>query len=312
MLSRRASPAAYLALAAVSIFWGTTYLGIRIAIETLPPAFVIFARFTLSGSILLVVARMRGAHFPRGRELWTACACGCLILGIGNAAAVYAEQLIPSGLAGLFATLSPFWLTGFEAMLGGEPLHAPTIAGMVIGFAGTALLLLPGGGAGAFGRSTVVGFTIMEVGVVGWTLGSLLQRRQPIKAHPIVIGAVQQLAAGLLYIPVAAFVPERQIVFSSRSVLALLYLVVFGSILGYSAFILAMDRLPVVIVSVYPYINAVIAMGVGRIFFREPFGLWEFGAMLIIFSGVAIVKWQSAKSGRETPAARPPARAGVS
>jgi drug/metabolite transporter (DMT)-like permease len=312
MLSRRASPAAYLALAAVSIFWGTTYLAIRIAIETLPPAFVIFARFTLSGSILLAVARMRGAHFPGGRELWIACGCGCLILGIGNAAAVYAEQLIPSGLAGLFATLSPFWLTGFEAMLGGEPLHAPTIAGMVIGFAGTGLLLLPGGGAGGFGRSTLIGFTIMEVGVVGWTLGSLVQRRQPIKAHPIVIGAIQQLAAGLLYIPVAAFVPERPIVFSSRSVFALLYLVVFGSIVGYSAFIFAMDRLPVAIVSVYPYINAVVAMGVGWLFFRERFGLRELGAMLIIFSGVAIVKWQSAKSGPGTPAARPPARSQVS
>src|SRR5580693_5763475 len=140
-MSRRAGSAAYIALAAVSVFWGTTYLGIRIAIETLPPAFVIFARFTLSGSILLVMARMRGAHLPKGRELWIACACGCMILGIGNAAAVYAEQLIPSGLAGLFATLSPFWMTGIEAMMGGEALHLQTIAGMLIGFGGTALLL---------------------------------------------------------------------------------------------------------------------------------------------------------------------------
>jgi len=294
-MSRTAGSAAYLALAAVSVFWGTTYLGIRIAIETLPPAFVIFARFTLSGSILLVVARLRGAHLPKGRELWMACACGCMILGVGNAAAVYAEQLIPSGLAGLFATLAPFWMTGFEALLGGERLHAPTVAGMTIGFAGTALLLLPGTGSGAFGKSTLIGFAIMEVGVVGWTLGSLVQRRQPIKAHPIVIGAIQQLAAGLLYIPVAAFVPERAIVFSQRSVLGLLYLVVFGSIVGYSAFIFAMDRLPVAIVSVYPYINAVVAMGVGWLFFREPFGLRELAAMLIIFSGVVVVKWQSAR-----------------
>jgi drug/metabolite transporter (DMT)-like permease len=289
-MSRRAGSAAYVALAAVSIFWGTTYLAIRIAIETLPPAFVIFARFTLSGSILLIVARMRGAHFPKGRELWIACGCGCMILGIGNAAAVYAEQIIPSGLAGLFATLAPFWMTGMEAMSGGEPLHTPTVAGMSIGFAGTALLLLPATGAGAFGKSTLIGFVIMEVGVVGWTLGSLIQRRQPMRAHPIVIGAIQQLAAGLPYIPVVAFVPGPAIVFSRRSVLALLYLVVFGSIVGYSAFIYAMDRLPVAIVSVYPYINAAVAMGVGWLFFREPFGLREWAAMLIIFSGIAVVK----------------------
>jgi drug/metabolite transporter (DMT)-like permease len=290
-MSRRPGSAAYVALAAVCFFWGTTYLAIRIAIETLPPAFVIFSRFTISGSILLVVARMRGAHIPRGRELWIACGCGLMILGVGNAAAVYAEQLIPSGLAGLFVTLSPFWLTGIEAMTGGEALHGPTIVGMLIGFGGTALLFLPG--AGAFGRSTLVGFAIMQVGVIAWTLASLIQRRQPIKAHPIVIGAIQQLAAGLLYIPVVAFVPEHAIVFSQRSVLALLYLVVFGSIVGYSAYIFAMDRLPVAIVSVYPYINAVVAMGVGWLFFREPFGLREVAAMLIIFSGVAVIKWQS-------------------
>jgi drug/metabolite transporter (DMT)-like permease len=293
-VTRRGGTAAYAALAAVCFFWGTTYLAIRIAIETLPPAFVIFARFTLSGSILLVVARARGAHIPRGRELWIACGCGVMILGIGNAAAVYAEQIIPSGLAGLFVTLTPFWLTGMEAMMGGERLHTPAVVGMAIGFAGTALLFLPG--AGDFGRSTLIGFAIMQVGVIAWNLASLIQRRQPIKAHPIVIGAVQQLAAGLLYIPIVAFVPERAVVFSQRSAWAVLYLVVFGSIVAYSSYIFAMDRLPVAIVSVYPYVNAVVAMGVGWLFFREPFGMRELAAMLIIFSGVAIVKWQSAKS----------------
>ena len=104
-MSRRASLTAYLALAAVSFFWGTTYLGIRISIETFPPAFVVCTRFLLSGSILLVIAWLKGAHVPRGRELWVACICGVLILGVGNAAAVYAEQIIPSGLASLFVTI---------------------------------------------------------------------------------------------------------------------------------------------------------------------------------------------------------------
>jgi drug/metabolite transporter (DMT)-like permease len=293
-MSRRASLTAYLALAAVSFFWGTTYLGIRISIETLPPAFVVCVRFLSSGLLLLLFALMKGSHLPRGRELRVACVCGVLILGVGNAAAVYAEQIIPSGLASLFVTISPFWMVGFEALMGGEPLHAPTIAGMVIGFGGTALLLLPGAGAHV-DHSTVIGFLIVETGVVGWTLGALYQRRQPARSHPIVTGAVQQLAAGLVYIPIALFVPEAPVVFSQRSVLALLYLVVFGSIVGYSAFIFAMDRLPVSIVSVYPYFNAVVAMWLGWLFFREPFGTREWIAMLIIFSGVAIVRWQSRK-----------------
>lgn len=285
---------AWLALVAVSIFWGTTYLGIRISIETLPPAFVVCARFLLSGSILLIIARLKGAHLPKGRELWTACACGALILGVGNASAVYAEQIIPSGLASLFVTVSPFWLVGFEAMMGGERLHAPTIAGMVVGFAGTALLLLPSAGS-TLNHETLLGFLIIEGGVIGWTLGSLYQRRQPSKSHPIVTGAVQQLAAGILYIPVVLFVPEGPIVFSTRSTLALLYLIVFGSIIGYSAFIFAMDRLPVSIVSVYPYFNALVAMWLGWLFFREPFGLREWIAMAIIFAGVWIVKWQTGR-----------------
>lgn len=297
-MSRRGGTAAYIALAAVCFFWGTTYLGIRIAIETLPPAFAIAARFAASGAILLIAARVRHAHVPRGRELWIACGCGCLILGVGNAAAFYSEQLIPSGLVGLLATLAPFWMVGIEALTGGEKLNRATTLGMAIGFAGAALLLLPG--SGGFGRQGFIGVAIMQVGVVGWTAGSILQRRQNIRAHPIVIGAVQQLAAGLLYIPAALLVPDRPIVFSSRSLLALAYLVVFGSIVGYSAYIFAMDRLPVAIVSVYPYINAVVAMGMGWLFFREPFGLREAAAMAVIFTGVGIVKWR----GKRGPMAR--------
>jgi drug/metabolite transporter (DMT)-like permease len=291
MTARRAAgPAAYAALVAVCIFWGTTYLGIRIALETLPPAFVVCTRFILSGSILLAFALWRGAAIPRGRELWVACVCGALVLGIGNGALVYAEELVPSGLASLFITLAPFWMVGLEVLTGGEKLHIRTMLGMFIGFAGTVLLLLPGTEKGAVSRSTLIGFAILQVGVVGWTLGSLYQRRQPARAHPIVTGAVQQLAAGLLYAPVALFVPGPAPVFSQRSVLAVVYLVVFGSIVGYSAYIFAMDRLPVAIASVYPYFNSMVAVFLGWLFFREPFGWQELAAMVIIFGGVAVVK----------------------
>jgi len=252
-------------------------------------------RFTLSGLILLLAARVKGAHLPRGRDLWMACFTGFLILGIGNAAVFYAEQIIPSGLAGLFVTLLPFWMVGLEAAMGGEPLHAPALGGMMIGFAGSILLLTSGGGGSI--KSTLLGFLIIEIGGVGWTLGSLIQRRQPTAAHPIVIGGVQQLAAGLLYMPVAAIVRTQAVVFSQRSVWALLYLVVFGSIVGYSAYIFALDRLSVAIVSIYPYINGAVAVFLGWLFFREPFGLRELIGMLIVFAGVAIVKYRTAGAG---------------
>src|SRR5438477_6844865 len=171
-MSRIAGPVAYLALAAVCLFWGTTYLGIRISIESFPPALVVCIRFLLSGSILLLAALAMGAHLPRGRELGVACICGVMTLGIGNASVVYAEEIIPSGLAGLFTTIAPFWMVGFEALMGGERLHAPTIAGMVVGFAGTALLLLPSAGSGTAARSVLVGFFMVQFGGVGWSLGS--------------------------------------------------------------------------------------------------------------------------------------------
>ena len=198
-MSRRGGPAAWVALASVCFFWGTTYLAIRISIETLPPGFVVCTRFLLSGSILLIAARLRGAHLPRGRDLRVACITGITVLGIGNAAVVYAEQIIPSGLASLFTILSPFWMVGLEAAMGGEPLHAPALLGMAVGLGG-ALLLLPG--AGGSHQSMLLGFLIVELGGLGWTVGSLIQRRQPTRAHPIVVGAIQQLAAGLVYIPV--------------------------------------------------------------------------------------------------------------
>jgi drug/metabolite transporter (DMT)-like permease len=285
-----------MALACVCFFWGTTYLAIRISIETLPPGFVVCTRFLLSGSILLIAARLRGAHLPRGRDFRVACITGITVLGIGNAAVVYAEQLIPSGLASLFTTLSPFWMVGLEAAMGGEPLHGPALLGLAVGVGGSTLLLLPG--AGGSHQSVWLGFLIVQLGGLGWTAGSLIQRRQPTRAHPVVVGAVQQLAAGLVYVPVAAFVPAPPIVFSQRSVLAILYLVIFGSIVGYSSYIFAMDRLPVAIVSVYSYINAAVAVFLGWLFFREPFGIVEFIGMLIVFAGVAIVRYKTPSGER--------------
>jgi drug/metabolite transporter (DMT)-like permease len=279
-----------MALVAVCFFWGTTYLGIRMSLESFPPLVLVSLRYVLSGSIMLGYAAARGVYIPRGRELRAACVAGFLTLGIGNGALVFSETLIPSGLAGLIITISPFWLVGAEALLpGGERLHAPTIAGMAVGLAGAALLFTPETGAG-IDRAVLHGFLILQLGMAAWSFGSIHQRRNAGKAHPVMAGAAQQLAAGLALAPLALAVPEHPIHWSTRGVAALLYLVFFGSIVGYSSYVYAMDRLPVAIVSVYPYVNAVVAVALGWLFYREAFGRREFLAMLIIFAGVALVK----------------------
>ena len=278
-------------------FWGTTYLGIRMALETFPPLVLVSTRFMLSGSILIVAALARHARLPRGRDLLIAALSGILILGIGNGCLTFAELLIPSGLAGLISTLSPFWLVGIEAaMPRGERLHAPTIFGMIVGFGGVAVLLSGEVGGGAFGRAAWTGFLLLQAGMVAWSGGSLYQRRQRADAHPIVVGAIQQVFSGLAVLPLAVVSGNHHIAWSARGVAALFYLVTFGSIVGYSAYAYALDRLPVAVVSVYPYVNSLVAVALGWLFYREPFGAREAVAMLVIFTGVGLVKWQSGKA----------------
>jgi drug/metabolite transporter (DMT)-like permease len=275
----------------VCFFWGTTYLGIRMALESFPPLVLVSLRFLLAGTILLVFALVRGLYIPGGRDLASNFFSGFLLLGIGNSCLVFAELLIPSGLAGLITTISPFWLVGVEALLpGGARLHLPTIGGMIVGLAGAGLLFTNDLSAGAIDQKMLEGFLLLQIGMAAWSFGSIYQRRQSGKAHPIIAAGVQQLAAGLIALPLAVVIPEHPIHWSARGVLALLYLVCFGSIVGYSAYAYALDRLPVAILSVYPYVNAIVAVGLGWLFYREPFGVREAVAMVVIFAGVAVVK----------------------
>jgi drug/metabolite transporter (DMT)-like permease len=281
----------------VCFFWGTTYLAIRMALESFPPLILVSARYIVSGAILLGFAVARGLHVPRGRELAAACLSGLLVLGIGNGTLVYAETAIPSGIAGLIISMSPFWMVVAEALLpGGERLHAPTIGAMLVGLAGAGLLFTPEPGQHLFNRDLVYGFLVLQLGMAGWCFGSIYQRRRSGKAHSVVTGAVQQLAAGLILAPLAIAVPPQPIHWSARGVWALAYLVVFGSIVGYSAFIYVMDRLPVAIVSVYPYVNSVVAVALGWLFYRERFGARETVSMVAIFASVALVKRYSRRA----------------
>lgn len=266
------------------------------SLESFPPLMLVTTRYLISGSLMLLFARVRGLYLPRGRELAAACFSGFLTLGVGNGALCFAETMVPSGIAGLIITISPFWMVGAEALLpGGERLHAPTIGGMAIGMVGAALLFTPNSGAVGIDAKLVAGFLILQVGNAGWCFGSIYQRRKAGKAHPVVAGGVQQLAAALILLPFSLAIPQAPVHWGVRGVSALLYLVVFGSLVGYSAYVYAMDRLPVAIVSIYPYANAVVAVFLGWLFYREPFGPRELVAMAIIFAGVAVVKKYSKK-----------------
>lgn len=296
---------AYLALIAVYFFWGTTYLAIRISLEAFPAIFLISARFLLSGTLMLIGARWSGAKIPKGRELWLTALFGVIILGGGNGSLVWAEQTVPSGLAALLLVTGPFWMVGLGAALpGGEKIHIPALAGILVGCLGVVVLVVPNGLSTSFSVALINGFLVLQLGCLFWCLGSLLHKRSLTTAHPIVSGAVQQFATGIVFLIPALLLPRHPIAWNARSSWALAYLVVFGSVVGYSAFLYALENLPVAIVSTYNYVNPVVAMGLGWLFYREPFGKREFGAMLIIFAGVAIVKWTTRET-RVIPSPEP-------
>ena len=285
---------AYLALACVCVFWGTTYLGIRVALESFSPVALMAIRYTISGGVMLIVAKAMGAHLPRGRELWQTALFGACALGIGTGTLSWAELTIPSGLAALFCTTSPFWMVGIESLMReGEPLHAPTILGMLVGLGGVVFLVA----RSAFSTrgptpAMVTAFVLLQLGLGAWALGAILQRKQTSRAHPFVSGAVPQFATGILFL-IATLIFHRRMTWTPRGIGAVAYLAMFGGIVGYSAFVYSMANLPIAIASLYNYVNPLVAVFLGWLFFREPFGMLECFAMVMIFSGVAIVKRQS-------------------
>ena len=292
---------AYLALICVCVFWGTTYLGFRIALDSLNPAVVVSLRNLISGTLILGFCLIRGVPLPRGRDLWFTAAFGILTIAIGNGSLAVAELWTPTGLASLFVTTSTFWYVGIDRLLpGGERLHGPTILGLLVGFAGVLILVAPSARAAladpslASGGGVVLGFLLLQFSGATWSLGSLLQRNRKQSTNPFVIAGVQQLAAGLAAAVPAILMPQT-VVWDAKAIGATLYLAIFGGIVGYGCYMMALSRLPLAIVSTYTYVNPVVAVALGWLVYREPFGFREVGAMGVIFLGVWMVRRATAR-----------------
>jgi drug/metabolite transporter (DMT)-like permease len=269
------------------------------ALESLPPQMLVSLRYTVSGTALLAVAFFARAHLPSGRELFYTALFGLILIGVGNGCLAFAELWIPSGLAALFITTTPFWMIGMESLIpGGDRLRGTTVVGMLVGMVGTLLLVAPNAIQHGWNGPVLKGFLLLQFGCCGWAFGSILQRRQHAKAHPVVGGAVQQLATGLIFLGPALLTKTQPIPWTGRSAGAVLYLITFGSVIGYSAYVYVLGKIPVSVVSIYSYINPIVAIFLGWLFYREPVGAREIAAMLIIFAGVAWVKRSSGSIGK--------------
>lgn len=299
------SPRAWLvvvAFASVYVFWGSTYLAILFAIETIPPFLMAGIRFLIAGSLMYAVVRRGGAPRPDRREWAAATIIGGALLLCGNGAVVRAEQRVASGIASLLVATVSFWMILFEWLRpGGERPGFRVIAGLVVGFVGLALLIGPGGGDGM--GVDPIGAGGLTFGAMSWAAGSIYARRAPAPASPLMGTAMQMLAGGGLLILAALAVGEvdgfdwRSV--SRSSSLAVLYLVVFGSIVGYTAYSWLLRVLSPAKVSTYAYVNPVVAVFLGWAFADEVITPRVLLAAAVILGAVALITAARAPGPRQ-------------
>ncbi|HEX9654506.1 MAG TPA: EamA family transporter [bacterium] len=290
-MDRKETFKAYSAWAAVCFFWGTTYLAIRIGVESIPPALFAGFRFLAAGLVFMPFLLAKGYKLPRGRELLDNAIIGIALLTIANGTVVWAEQWIPSSLAALIVATLPFFMVGMEAALPhGDKLNLKKVLGILVGFFGLVLLLWPDL-QGSVDPNYLKGIIAMLIPPVAWGAGSLYSKYRNLKSHPFMGAAVQMIVAGLVLIVVGSIAGEfSRLHFSAKGLAAICYLLVFGSIIGYGSYIYALAKLPASIVSMYAYINPVIAVSLGWLILNERLDWMVAAATLIIVAGVMLVK----------------------
>ena len=297
------------ALVAVYLVWGSTYLAIRYAIVTLPPFLMGGVRFLVAGAVLYAVVRRRAAAPTRAQWGWSALA-GVLLVGIGNGSVAWAEQRVASGTAALLVATVALWIVLLDWLRpGGRRPPALVMAGVLLGLAGVAGLVGPGGfGAGAGAASAgashvdLVGALVLVGASFAWAVGSLLARtaRMP---RPMLLGAAIQMLAGgawLLLFGLATGEGARLHLgaVSGRSLLAVGYLVVFGSLIGYTAYIWLVGHVAPALATTYAYVNPVIAVLLGWAVAGEPLDARIAAAAAAIVGAVALVSVGQARYAR--------------
>ena len=278
--ARRSPAAVALALATVYLVWGSTYLAIRVTDRTLPPLLMSSVRFLIAGTALYVFAS-RGRARPTRREWVAAAIVGAALLLVGNGGVAWAETRLDSGFAALIVAIIPLYVALFDRLFFGRRLSPAAIAGLVIGFAGVAMLVRPGGGNN-------IGVALILVATTSaWAAGSLYARGAPLPSSPLQSAAMQMLAAALFLGIAGLAAGEANDVhassFSAKPLIAFAYLVVVGSLIAFSAYAWLLKNVRISVVATYAFVNPVVAVALGTLFLGETIG-WS-----TILAGAAIV-----------------------
>jgi drug/metabolite transporter (DMT)-like permease len=299
--SKSASPGAlsiWAAMIAVYIVWGSTYLAIHFSIQTIPPFLMAGIRFLIAGAILYAWRRLSGDRPATPRHWRSSAIVGLFLLLGGNGGVVWAEQRVPSGIAALMVASAPLWMVLIDALLhrGKAGYQRPgwiSILGVVLGFVGIAVLVSPSDLTGLHGQVDPAGAAVLTLSAFFWASGSLYSRSAELPASPLLGTSMEMLCGGAALLLVgtvtgewAAFHPAA---FSTQSLLGLVYLILFGSLVGYSAYTWLLRVAPTTLVSTYAYVNPIVAIFIGNLLASEPLTLRVLVAALVIVGAVALI-----------------------
>lgn len=300
------------AFAAVYLVWGSTYLAIRFAVETLPPFLLAGVRFTIAGTVLSAIALARGAERPT-RANWKAAAIvGVLLFPLGNGVVVWSETRIDSGLAALLVATEPLWIVLLVWLVQGRAARprALAVAGIVAGFAGLIVLVGPRSLAGG-GSVDLAAAAALVVASCSWAIGSVYAMRAALPRAPLLAAGIEMVAGGLALLLIAVATGEVRhfdsAAVSARSALALLYLIVFGSLIAFTAYSWLVATVSPARLSTYAYVNPVIAVFLGWAVAGEPITWRTAIAAAIIVGAVVLITIDQSRAPADVrpPAARP-------
>jgi len=286
---------------AIYVVWGSTYLGIRYAVETIPPLIVAGVRHIVAGSFLLGWACVRG-YRPTLREWRASAILGVLYFVVGHGTLHWAETVVPSGWAALLIASEPIWIAVMAAAVShGERLTGKTIIGLLLGITGVALLV--GAETASGQRSGIIGSVAILIGTVSWSVGVIYSRTSSLPGNAPARAGMPEIVGSLILLILAGFTGEySQLHIStvtSRSALSLLYLIIFGSIIAFSAYTWLLEHVSPTLVSTHTYVNPVIAVLMGWLWAGEVINMRVLGAGVLTLVAVFLISRGTGKTEQQ-------------
>ncbi len=287
--ARRIPRLVWPALGVIYLVWGSTYAGIRVGVESIPPFWMASLRFTLAGLILFGFVAARGGlrQLPDRRQWLVAVVTGAALIGFGNGGVTWGELTVPSGVAAIIVSTTPLWMALMSRVFLGQRLGALVSVGLSIGFVGLIVLV----GPTALRLDQLPGMAAVLLAAVGWAAGSVYSQRAPLPRDPFLTSAMQMLAGGLLMAPVAVATrePLNLGAITGRSWIAFVYLVLVGAVLGFSVYVYLLKSAPIALASTYAYVNPVVAVILGVFILGEQLTARTLIGGGVIILGVALI-----------------------